>query len=297
MLQNLENRTPIVNSDGTPTEYFIRLLQGRGGILEDNQDTIDQMQITLASLLARQIIAGVGLSGGGPLSADVTIDADEQEILDQISSTQGSILFRGAADWEALAPGTSGYVLQTNGAGSDPTWASAGGGGGGSSLIQANPLPRSNSASSTGQASKGIQFFVEFDFDIHGVRTHMTAKAGATYVVSLWTLSGGNLGTLVASTPSWVGSATAEEFHEEYFSSGPFTLSAGTTYVLLVTATSEINSYVFPMYSTTNSSYFANLPASSLIYARIATNAPVAGNAVSTGSGSYSVDIIADLGL
>jgi hypothetical protein len=56
MLQNLENRTAIANPDGTPTEYFIRLLQARGGILEDNQTAIEQ-------LLARQIIAGTGLDG------------------------------------------------------------------------------------------------------------------------------------------------------------------------------------------------------------------------------------------
>jgi len=60
MLQNLENRTPIVNSDGTPTEYFIRLLQGRGGILETVQKS--------------EIVPGVGLGGGGAIGdGDVTI--------------------------------------------------------------------------------------------------------------------------------------------------------------------------------------------------------------------------------
>lgn len=68
MLQNLENRTAIANPDGTPTEYFIRLLQARGGILEDNQTAIEQ-------LLARQIIAGTGLDGGGALGdGDITIN-------------------------------------------------------------------------------------------------------------------------------------------------------------------------------------------------------------------------------
>ena len=67
MLQNLENRTAISNPDGTPTEYFIRLLQARGGILEDNQTAIEE-------LLARRIIAGTGLSGGGTLAADVTLN-------------------------------------------------------------------------------------------------------------------------------------------------------------------------------------------------------------------------------
>lgn len=42
--------------------------------------------------------------------------------LDNISSVQGSILYRGASSWSALAPGTSGLFLTTNGAGANPSW-------------------------------------------------------------------------------------------------------------------------------------------------------------------------------
>ena len=97
MLQNLEHRTPVVNPDGTPTDYFIRLLQGRGGLLEDAGDQIDLLNAAIAALLARQIIAGVGLDGGGTLAADITIDANASAILDTISSTRGVLLYRGAA--------------------------------------------------------------------------------------------------------------------------------------------------------------------------------------------------------
>jgi hypothetical protein len=38
------------------------------------------------------------------------------------TTTRGTLLFRGAAGWIALLPGTSGYFLQTAGAGADPTW-------------------------------------------------------------------------------------------------------------------------------------------------------------------------------
>ena len=45
------------------------------------------------------------------------------EILDFIgSAAQGDILYRGAASWERLAAGTSGYLLQTNGAAANPSW-------------------------------------------------------------------------------------------------------------------------------------------------------------------------------
>jgi hypothetical protein len=41
----------------------------------------------------------------------------------EFSSTQGSVLYRGASAWSALAPGTSGYVLATGGASANPSWA------------------------------------------------------------------------------------------------------------------------------------------------------------------------------
>lgn len=285
-LQELQQREAMVNPDGTPSQYFLRYLKSRGGALTDLEASL-----LLKADKATQVIAGAGLDGGGTLDADVTLSANEQEILDAISSTHGAILYRGASDWVVLAPGTAGKVLTTNGASSDPTWETVSGGGG-SSIAHCAPLPRATSASSTGQATKGIQFDVDIDFDIYGVRTHMTAKSGATYVASIWTMSGSNLGTNIATSSAWVGAATAEELHEIIFSGGPYTLSAGTTYAVLITATSEVGSYVFPMYSTTNSSYFANVPARGLVYSRAAVSSLSAGQAMSTGSGNYSVALL-----
>lgn len=51
-------------------------------------------------------------------------------LLDTIGSTRGSVLYRGASGWASLTPGSSGTFLKSNGAGADPSWASAGGGGG-----------------------------------------------------------------------------------------------------------------------------------------------------------------------
>lgn len=41
------------------------------------------------------------------------------------ASTQGSILYRGASDWTALAPGTSGQFLKSQGSGANPVWAAS----------------------------------------------------------------------------------------------------------------------------------------------------------------------------
>lgn len=44
-----------------------------------------------------------------------------------LGSTQGMILYRGAAGWSALGTGTSGWFLKTQGAAADPIWASVAG--------------------------------------------------------------------------------------------------------------------------------------------------------------------------
>lgn len=43
-------------------------------------------------------------------------------VLDLVTSTQGAIAYRAAAQWFGLAPSTAGYVLTTNGAGANPSW-------------------------------------------------------------------------------------------------------------------------------------------------------------------------------
>lgn len=51
-------------------------------------------------------------------------------MLKGLSTTRGVIPYYGASGWAALSPGTSGYVLTSNGAGADPSYQAASGGGG-----------------------------------------------------------------------------------------------------------------------------------------------------------------------
>jgi hypothetical protein len=88
---------------------------------------------TVGSGTAGQI--GVYAATGSSISGQSLSNA-----LDSLfGSAQGSILYRGAAGWQALAPGTIGYTLQSGGASGDPSWAPPGGGGGGgiSSIVGA----------------------------------------------------------------------------------------------------------------------------------------------------------------
>lgn len=83
-LQPLAEQFRIVDADGKPTLYFIKWAQQRqiditaaitaGQALQIAQDYVD------AWSLARDIIAGVGLTGGGNLSADITIDLEDTAV-------------------------------------------------------------------------------------------------------------------------------------------------------------------------------------------------------------------------
>lgn len=59
------------------------------------------------------------ISGSTANPSDNTLTA----ILDTISNTQGSVLYRGASAWAALGPGTVGQFFQTAGAAANPLWA------------------------------------------------------------------------------------------------------------------------------------------------------------------------------
>ena len=57
--------------------------------------------------------------------ANVSASVSASGLLDVVGSTRGSLLYRGAAAWAALTPGTSTYILTSNGAGADPSWQAA----------------------------------------------------------------------------------------------------------------------------------------------------------------------------
>lgn len=135
-LQDLNQMFSIVKpSDGTPTDYFMRLLRDRGETtqsLEEQVVDLDTQVDTLTTQLAGKadkitnLSAGSGLAGGGDLSADrsFSLNAGLDLLTDVDTSTtpptDGQALVWVAADslWK---PGT------VSGGG--------GGGGGGSTLI------------------------------------------------------------------------------------------------------------------------------------------------------------------
>ena len=82
--------------------------------------TIDNDAVTYAKIqnVTNSRILGRATAGAGDVE-----ELTESQLLDFISSTRGVVLYRGASGWAALSPGTSGYVLKSNGAGADPSYA------------------------------------------------------------------------------------------------------------------------------------------------------------------------------
>jgi hypothetical protein len=69
-LQPLANNFEIVKDDGTPTDYFIRWCQQRQ---IDIGSSVSQ-EILDAAFTAKHVNAGTGLTGGGSLSSDITLN-------------------------------------------------------------------------------------------------------------------------------------------------------------------------------------------------------------------------------
>ena len=91
----------------------------RNGIIQDsgiNSITLDFPTIANGHLLGNA-------TGGAHAAQDTSLTA----LMDTLcaSAVQGNVLYRDSAAWKCLAPGTSGYVLTTLGAGSNPAWNAA----------------------------------------------------------------------------------------------------------------------------------------------------------------------------
>lgn len=79
-IQPLQDRVQIVNANGTPTTFFIRWAKQRQIDISEGITAAQAQDLINTWALARDIIAGVGLDGGGNLSADITINLEDTAV-------------------------------------------------------------------------------------------------------------------------------------------------------------------------------------------------------------------------
>lgn len=98
----------------------------KGGAAGTNNITAD---LNIGPSRTLQIASG----GTFTIASGATFNSSSSgasSLLDGLGNTRGSILYRGASGWTILTPGTSSFVLTSNGSGADPTWSAPTGGGG-----------------------------------------------------------------------------------------------------------------------------------------------------------------------
>lgn len=75
-VQDLQQRQAITSSEGNPTNYFMKYVNDRNGNILDLSTNLD-----LKVDKTTQVIAGVGLSGGGSFeNGDITIDLEDTAV-------------------------------------------------------------------------------------------------------------------------------------------------------------------------------------------------------------------------
>ena len=126
--QPLNDRVPITNPDGTPTQYFLRQLQERGITVDDKITAAEALELINEALGDHTVNAGTGLSGGGTLLSDPTLS---------LNASLGDL-----NDVDFSTPPTDGQVIAYDAVSGLwlPADQSGGGGGGGLTLIQSQTL-------------------------------------------------------------------------------------------------------------------------------------------------------------
>lgn len=83
----------------------------------DSNFAVSGGTLSFATIPAGEVLANSGSSTAEPTATSLSALLDEA-----IGATQGDLIFRGSSAWNALGPGTAGQLLQSGGAGANPSW-------------------------------------------------------------------------------------------------------------------------------------------------------------------------------
>ena len=120
--------TALVNAASIALGWSGTLAVSRGGI---GVGTLAANGVLLGN--GTSAVGATAVGATGQLLAGNTAAAPTWQgvsaVIDNLGSTQGQILYRNASAWVPLSPGTLGQLLQTNGAGANPSWETVAGSG------------------------------------------------------------------------------------------------------------------------------------------------------------------------
>ena len=157
------------------------------------------LQVLISTCSSHAPIAGTG-TGLSPACDTLSAMMDTA-----FGSARGDVIFRGAAGWTVLAPGTSGYALTTQGASADVIWAAASGGTGctisGGAQYQIIVNNGSSACSSSANATVQVGALA---LGASGTLGSVAMGNATTGTVTLEPVTGA-LGTVVASLPANTG--------------------------------------------------------------------------------------------
>lgn len=178
------------------------------------------------TILASQMVAlptgDVYQGNGSNQPAAVTLSA---AIDASFGSAQGDILYRGATGWTVLAPGTSGFFLETLGASANPAWSSAAGGSGctvsGGAQFQ---IIVNNGSSGCSSSANGSVQVGALTLGASGTAGSVAMGNATSGVVTLQPVTGA-LGTVTASLPANTGTVSELNLAQTWTAAQTFTNS------------------------------------------------------------------------
>lgn len=138
----------------------------------------------MANMAAHTIKANITAGAAAPVDSSLTAILDAE-----LSSTQGVVVYRGAATWAALSPGINGQFLQTQGAAANPQWAAGGSGSVGAGVagrLAVYPASTNSVDDAYVQNANDINLFIANHVGLAATRTYTIPDSGtdASFVMT-----------------------------------------------------------------------------------------------------------------
>jgi len=174
-----------------------------------------------------------------------------------IGSTQGDILYRDSAVWKVLAPGTSGYFLETQGSAANPTWAAATGSSGcsvsGGSQYQILVNNGSSGCASDANASVNAG---ALSLGASGTAGTIALGNATSGTVTIGTVIGA-LGSVTASLPANSGIIAELNYAQTWsaaqsFNNGDLKLNGSSSGAMTLEAPAAASTYVVTFQAATD---------------------------------------------